>query len=96
MTLPTLFPSARYGGLEDANRVALARIEPGRADARDLAEEIATRCNTWPELKRRCDDLEKALRLERGERILAEARAEELRVALDAQTILKSIAEPRS
>ncbi|MFN3261673.1 MAG: hypothetical protein ACE37J_14035 [Pikeienuella sp.] len=95
MTLPRLFPSARYGGLEDERRVAFARIEPGKADARDLAEEIATRCNTWPELARRCTDLERELKEARGERILAEAKIEELRVALDAQTILKTIAEPR-
>lgn len=87
MTLPRLFPSARYGGLEDENRVAFARIEPGRADARDLAEEIATRCNTWPELKKRCDELERLLKEEAAARRAAEA-------ARDAQTILKSIAEP--
>lgn len=89
MKLPRLFPSARYGGLEDENRVAFARIEPGRADARDLAEEIATRCNTWPELARRCTDLEREVKEQRAARLAAEA-------ALDAQTILKSIAEPRT
>jgi len=87
--LPPLRAGRKLGTLVDPAGRVVARIEPGDADPRGLAEEIALRISSH-------EALVHAIAMSGIERRRLEAEVAELKASIDAARFLARILEPET